>query len=112
MKDNYASYGCDVLAAIFTGAQTDELLKYISLGLTILATLVSIFFSVYFGIKKARANDGKVEPAEVQEIAKDVIDQFNDMQSEINGLQEQLKEKDDKIVVLRSKLVRGEKEDA
>ena len=111
MKDNYASYGCDLLAAVFTGTQPDDLLKYISLGLTILATLVSIFFSVYFGIKKAKADDGKVDPEEAKEISEEALEQFSEMQSEIIELQEKIKEKDNKISELRAKFFCGMKED-
>lgn len=104
MKDNYASYGCDLLAAMFTGTQPDELLKYISLGLTILATLVSIFFSVYFGIKKAKSDDGKIDPEEAKEIADDATEQLETLKGEVESLTAQVKEKDEKLLKINAVL--------
>lgn len=67
----FASYGSNIIAMIFTAVQPDEILQYVSLGLTILATLSSLSFTIYNWYKKASA-DGKITKDEVEELKNDL----------------------------------------
>ena len=58
-----ASYGANMLSAIFTGLQTDEVLQIVSLILTIVATIFSISFTIFNWYKKAK-EDGKITKEE------------------------------------------------
>ena len=51
---------------VMTALQTDEILKYVELGLSILTTLIILGFNIYSWWKKASA-DGKVTPEEIKE---------------------------------------------
>ena len=69
---NGASYGADILGAVFTAVQTDTTLQIISLILTIIATTFSIAFTVYKWWKSAKA-DGKITKEEIE----DLFDEIN-----------------------------------
>ena len=71
-NSNGASYGADVLGAVFTAVQTDTTLQIISLVMTIIATTFSIAFTVYKWWKSAKA-DGKITKDEIN----DLIDELN-----------------------------------
>ena len=71
-NSNGASYGADILGAVFTAVQTDATLQIISLVLTIIATAFSIAFTVYKWWKSAKA-DGKITKNEID----DLIDELN-----------------------------------
>lgn len=62
-----ASYGANMLSAIFTGLQTDEVLQIVSLILTIVATIFSISFTIFNWYKKAK-EDGKITKEEVDDL--------------------------------------------
>ena len=66
-----ASYGANIMSAIFTGLQTDEILQIVSLILTIVATIFSISFTIYNWYKRAK-EDGKITPDEVNELIDDL----------------------------------------
>lgn len=72
-NDNPLNYGMNILGFCFTAVQTDRLLSYISLALTILATIVSIAFTIYKWYNKAKA-DGKITKDEID----DLIDELSD----------------------------------
>lgn len=71
-NSNGASYGADILGAVFTAVQTDATLQIISLVLTIIATAFSIAFTIYKWYKSAKA-DGKITKDEID----DLIDELN-----------------------------------
>ena len=71
-NSNGASYGADILGAVFTAIQTDTTLQIISLVLTIVATAFSIAFTIYKWYKSAKA-DGKITKDEIDEL----IDELN-----------------------------------
>ena len=60
-NDNPLNYGMNILGFAFTAVQTDEILKYISLALTIIATIVSIAYT------RAKA-DGHIDKEEVEDL--------------------------------------------
>ena len=71
-NSNGASYGADILGAVFTAVQTDTTLQIISLVLTIIATAFSIAFTIYKWWKSAKA-DGKITKDEIDEL----LDELN-----------------------------------
>ena len=60
-------YLCDSVAVVTTAIQPSSLLQTISIILTILATLISICFSVYNWYKKAK-EDKKISQEELEEL--------------------------------------------
>lgn len=66
-------YLFDVSAIALAIAQNEALLKYIQLGLGIVATLLSLAFTIWKWWKKA-SEDGKITKEEVD----DLIDELND----------------------------------
>ena len=80
MKDhpiNYIANGCGV---IFSAIQQNEVLSWISWGLTLLATLVSLAFTLWKWWKKAK-QDGKIDDGEIQE----GIDIIHDHTEQLGG---------------------------
>lgn len=71
-NSNGASYGADMIGAVFTAVQTDTTLQIISLVLTIVATVFSIAFTIYKWYKSAKS-DGKITKDEIDEL----IDELN-----------------------------------
>ena len=67
-----------------TALQTNEVLQMISLGLTILTSLVVLVFNILTHVKKAKA-DGKITIDELQEIAKSTLDGLDDIKDDIEG---------------------------
>ncbi|MBR2651407.1 hypothetical protein IKD48_01120 [bacterium] len=59
-------YIFDGVAIVFASIQPEVLFQYISLGLSILATLLSISFSIWQWWKKAK-KDGKITSEEFKE---------------------------------------------
>lgn len=78
--------GADATAAVFTAIQPNEILQWISLVLTIIATAISIVLSVWRWWKSAK-KDGKIDEKEL----KDLQDIFDDSSKKLGG-----KNKDDK----------------
>lgn len=78
MKSNdYLSYVGSVFGTICTALQTDEVLRYIQLGLTILSTLFAIAFTIYKWWKKA-SEDGKITKEEIEDLTDDISDVLDD----------------------------------
>lgn len=78
MKKFRLDYILDGFGFVLFGVQVDELLKWVQLGLTILATLVSIAFSIWQWWKKASA-DGKITEEEFKEGADIIRDGTNEI---------------------------------
>lgn len=66
MKKFRLDYIFDGIALVFAGIQPEVLFQYIQLGLGILATLLSIAFSIWQWWKRA-SKDGKITEEEIQE---------------------------------------------
>lgn len=77
MKDTRFDYLLDAVAIALGLSQGQELLSYIQLGLGILATIVSILFSIWKWWKKASA-DGKITKDEIKELSDDIKDKLDD----------------------------------
>lgn len=71
MKNDNLSYLGNSFALILTAIQTNEIYQTISLILTILATLLSIAYTIYKWYKKASA-DGKITAEEIDELKNDL----------------------------------------
>lgn len=67
MKNDNLSYLGNTFALVLTAIQTNEIYQTISLILTILATLLSIAYTIYKWYKKASA-DGKITAEEIDEL--------------------------------------------
>ena len=77
MKDTRIDYIFDAVAIGLGLSQGKEMLSYIQLGLGILATIVSIAFSVWKWWKKASA-DGKITKDEIKELSDELKDKLDD----------------------------------
>lgn len=69
MDESRIDYILDGVAFAGTLAQTEQILRYISLALTIICTAISVAYSVYKWWKKAK-EDGKITKEEVDELKK------------------------------------------
>ena len=78
MKKFRLDYILDVFALVFAGTQPEDLIKYIQLALGILATLVSIAFSIWQWWKRA-SKDGKITEEEFKEGADIIRDGTNEI---------------------------------
>lgn len=77
MKNTRFDYVFDVIAIILGITQGEELLRYIQLGFGILATIISILFSIWKWWKKASA-DGKITKDEIKELSDELKDKLDD----------------------------------
>ena len=71
------SWSGSAVGTICTALQTDEIMRWIQLSLTILSTLVAIAFTIWQWWKKAK-KDGKITPEEVKDLADDINHVLND----------------------------------
>ena len=76
-SSDYLTWIGSVFGTICTALQTDEVLRYIQLGLTILSTLFAIAFTIYKWWKKA-SEDGKITKEEIEDLTDDISDVLND----------------------------------
>lgn len=72
MKNDYNYIG-NLLGVVFSAVQTNEVLSWISWGITLVATLLSVSFTIYKWVIKAK-EDGKVDAKELQELG-DIIEE-------------------------------------
>lgn len=77
MKNTRFDYVLDAIAITLGITQGEDLLRYIQLGLGILATILSIAFSIWKWWKKASA-DGKITKDEIKELSDDLKDKLDD----------------------------------
>lgn len=77
MKKDIISWSGTAFGTILTAIQTDQIFQYISLGLTILSTLVAIAYTIWKWWKKAKA-DGQITPDEVNDLIDDVKNTIDD----------------------------------
>ena len=66
MKKFRVDYILDLFALTLAGVQVEEILKWVQLAFGILATLISIAFSLWQWWKRAK-QDGKITEEEIQE---------------------------------------------
>lgn len=81
---DYVSNG---VAVLFTALQTDRLLQIISLVLTIISVLTSLFFTIFKWVKEAK-QDGQIDVNEIIELHDKVnehIDALNDIVENAQG---------------------------
>lgn len=88
MKKFRVDYVFDGIALVFAGIQPEVLFQYIQLGLGILATIISLAFSIWQWWKKAK-QDGKITKEEFKEGA-DII------RSGIDEVKHNLEDKDER----------------
>ena len=75
------------LQAIFTAVQTDEVLRWISFGFTLLSAILTIAYNIWRWYRKSK-KDGKITMNEVDElvdIVKDGSDTLKDITKEDNN---------------------------
>lgn len=80
---DFMSWIGSVFGTIFTALQTEKIFQLVSLILTILATLVSIAFTVWKWYDKAKA-DGQITADEVKELSDSVKEHVEDLKDEIS----------------------------
>ena len=61
------------LQAIFTAIQTDEVLRWISFGFTLVSVILTIAYNIWRWWKKSK-EDGKISMKEVDELGKIIKD--------------------------------------
>ncbi len=93
IKEEIAMFSGDGILALLTASQTNELLQWISLALTILTTIVTLAFTIYKWWKKAKA-DGQITIDEVEELIKDIDKAKSDTENIIKSVTKE-EEKDD-----------------
>ena len=76
MKDNLLNILGIGVQAIFTAVQSDEILRRISFGITILSALITIAYNIYKWWRKSK-EDGKISMDEVDELG-DIIKDGSD----------------------------------
>ena len=78
MKSNdYLTWLGSIFGTIGTAIQSDEVFRYISLGLTILSTIFSIVYTIWKWWRKAK-EDGKITEDEVDELMDNLHDDIDD----------------------------------
>ena len=82
MKDNLLDILGIGVQAIFTAVQTDEVLRWISFGITILSALITIAYNIYKWWRKSK-EDGKISMNEVDELVDIVKDGSNTLTNTI-----------------------------
>ena len=68
---DFISWLGTIFGSIFTAIQTDIVLKYVQLGLTILSTLVALVYTIWKWWKKSKA-DGKITEDEINDLVDDI----------------------------------------
>lgn len=81
-NDNMSYIGCG-FSALLTALQTEEIFREIQLVFTIIATLVTMAFTIYKWYKRASA-DKKITSDEVEDLIDDVKDSIDKTSEIIN----------------------------
>ena len=68
----------EAVAGVFTALQPDELLRYISLGLTCISVIASLCFTIYKWHKTA-VEDGRITTDELAELVDELGKHANEM---------------------------------
>ena len=70
-----------MVGTITTATQTDNVLRWIQLALTIVSTIVALVYTIWKWYRKAKA-DGKITEDEIDELIDDVNDVVNKKEGE------------------------------
>ena len=70
------------LQAIFTAIQTDEVLRWISFGFTLVSVILTIAYNIWRWWKKSK-EDGKISMKEVDELGEIIKDGSNSLTNTI-----------------------------
>ena len=81
MKDNLLDIFGIGVQAIFTAVQTDEVLRWISFGITLLSAIITIAYNIWKWWRKSK-KDGKITIDEVDELV-DIVKDGSDSLSNI-----------------------------
>lgn len=76
MQNDYQSYICNGVGVVFSAIQTNEVLSWVSWIITLIATLLSISFTIWKWWKKA-SSDGKISKEEIDELG-DIVEDASD----------------------------------
>ena len=75
------------LQAIFTAVQTDEVLRWISFGFTLLSVILTIAYNIWRWWKKSK-EDGKISMKEVDELGEIIKDGRDSLTSTIKEVKD------------------------
>lgn len=87
------------IAAVGTALQTDQVLMYISLAITIAGGIITLITGIFGLVARIRAwhkkamEDGKITKEEVEELGEIVTDGINDGKQTIENIKSQIKKK-------------------
>lgn len=84
MQNDYQSYVCNGVGVVFSAIQTNEVLSWISWIITLLATLLSISFTLWKWYRKAK-EDGKITKEEIDELGDIIDDASEKLKGDNNG---------------------------
>ena len=74
--DNIIPFSSTIICMFNTILQSDEVLKYVNLVITILIGIVSLSYTIYRWYKKAK-EDGKISSDEIEELKNNILDGLN-----------------------------------
>lgn len=86
---------CVGVSAVSTALQTSEVFSYISLGITILSSVVCLAYRIWKWYKDAK-KDGKITPEEIDTLVEGVKDDITDAEEDIDKKIEKKDNKDGK----------------
>lgn len=75
------------LQAIFTAIQTDEVLRRISFGFTLVSVILTIAYNIWRWWKKSK-EDGKISMKEVDELGEIIKDGSDSLTNTIKGVKD------------------------
>lgn len=75
------------LQAIFTAVQTDEVLRWISFGFTLLSVILTIAYNIWRWYRKSK-EDGKISMKEVDELGEIIKDGSNSLTNTIKEVKD------------------------
>lgn len=77
--------------AFLSAFQTEQILQYIQIGLTILCAIITIAFTIYKWYKKA-TEDGKITKEEVEELFKNLEEPAEEIKKSVDDINNVKKE--------------------
>ena len=90
MHDKWVNPTCIGISALATATQTDDLLRYIQLGLTILMIIISTSFTLWKWYKEAK-KDGHISKEEIKDGIDIIQDGLGNSKNTINDNKEDKK---------------------
>ena len=75
------------LQAIFTAIQTDEVLRWISFGFTLVSVILTIAYNIWRWYRKSK-QDGKISMKEVDELGEIIKDGSNSLTNTIKEVKD------------------------